>query len=147
MSGFVIGIIGLSLAAVLSGIGSSIGLKHTVCASAGVIGEDPTKRGKLNILTFLPASQGLYGFIVAVIGLGYLAVDMDVTTGWAVLGACLPVAVSCLVSAVYQGKASAAIIMATGKKDEAAKSFIYPAMIEFYALLGFAASFVLLIQI
>ncbi len=147
MSGIVIGIVGLALAAILPGVGSSLGLKYTVCATAGVIGEDPSKRGKLTILTLLPASQGLYGFIIAIVGMGSLATGMDTSTGWALFGACMPVAICSLVSAIFQGKASAATIMATGKKDEAAKSFIFPAMIEFYALLGLVASIVLLGQL
>ena len=45
------------------------------------------------------------------------------------------------VSAILQGRSAATTIIAVGKRSEiASKSIIFPAMIEFYALLGMVVS-------
>lgn len=142
MDGMTIGIIGLALAAILCGVGSGVGLKFTASASAGVLAEDPSKFSKILVLTLLPATQGLYGFVIAVLGIGYLGAD---PTGWSVFFAAMPMAVVGLVSALLQGKTAATTIVAVGKKPEiGGKSILFPAMIEFYALLGMVVSIMLL---
>lgn len=163
MTGLTLGIIGLALTALLCGIGSGLGLKATASASAGVLSEDPKKFGKVIILTLLPATQGLYGFLIAIIGAlmqlptvqalknaGVLdtATQAQITAqGWNIIWACLPMMIGGLVSAILQGKASAATIVAVGKNSETSKAFLFPAMIEFYALLGMVASILLLINV
>ena len=57
--------------------------------------------------------------------------------------ACLPMMIGGMVSAILQGKASAATIIAVGKNSETSKAFLFPAMIEFYALLGLVVSIIL----
>lgn len=149
MNGLAIGIIGLALAAILPGIGSSIGLKSTGSASAGVIGEDPSKYSKIMILTLLPATQGLYGFVIAIMGMTYLPGAVEsaeaLAQGWAVFGACMPMAILGMISAIQQGKSAGATIMSVGKKPEiGGKAILFPAMVEFYALLGLVTSIMLL---
>ena len=157
MTGLTLGIIGLALTTLLCGIGSGLGLKATATASAGVLAEDPKKFGKVIILTLLPATQGLYGFAIAFIGASALptianleaANAMSATSaqimaqGWHVLWACLPMMIGGFMSAYLQGKASAATIIAVGKNSETSKAFLFPAMIEFYALLGLVVSIIL----
>lgn len=158
MTGLTIGIIGLALTVLLCGVGSGLGLKATASASAGVLGEDPKKFGKVIILTLLPATQGLYGFLIALIGANALPTVANLTSnnilgvatdtqiiaqGWNVVVACLPMMIGGMVSAILQGKASAATIIAVGKNSETAKAFLFPAMIEFYALLGMVVSILL----
>ena len=156
MTGVTIGIIGLALTALLCGVGSGLGLQATGKASAGVLAEDPSKFSKVMILTLLPATQGLYGFAIAIIGaimclpttanLG----GMDVATaaqinaqGWNIFWACLPMMLGGGISAFFQGRTAASTIIAVGKRNEVSKAFLFPAMIEFYALLGLAASVIL----
>ena len=67
MSGIVLALIGAALATILSGIGSAKGVGMTTEAGMGVLAEDSSKFGKLLVLELLPGTQGLYGFIVAVI--------------------------------------------------------------------------------
>ncbi|MCM1534094.1 MAG: hypothetical protein NC099_05530, partial [Corallococcus sp.] len=110
--------------------------------------------------------QGLYGFVIAIIG---ASVQLPTTAkiaglitngvtdpvlsaqvmaqGWNIFMACLPMMIGGMVSAILQGKASAATIIAVGKNSEASKAFLFPAMIEFYALLGMVASILLLFNI
>jgi V/A-type H+-transporting ATPase subunit K len=59
-------------------------------------------------------------------------------------GAVLPMAISGLVSAWYQGKSAVNCIYAVGKQETlSGKLLVYPAMIEFYAILGLIISIML----
>ena len=147
MTGLSIGITGLALTVLLCGIGSGLGLKATGKAAAGVLAEDPSKFSKVIVLSLLPATQGIYGFLIAILGASNLpaATGADpallLSQGWNVFWACLPMMIGGAVSAYLQGRTAASTIIAVGKKSEiASKSIIFPAMIEFYALLGLVAS-------
>jgi V/A-type H+-transporting ATPase subunit K len=97
------------------------------------------------ILVLLPATQGLYGFVIAIIGAGNVVDGMTLAQGWEVFAYCLPMMIAGMTSAIFQGKTSATTIMAAGKKPEiAGKAMLFPAMIEFYALLGLVVSIILL---
>ena len=143
-SGYAIGIIGIAICVLLCGIGSAIGLYKTGSAAAGVLGEDPKKFGKVLVLVLLPATQGIYGFIIGVIASSSLVDGMVAAQGWALLGKVLPMALSGLVTGIFQGKSSANCIYAVGKQESlGGKLIIYPAMIEFYAILGLIISIML----
>ena len=142
--GYTIALIGIALCVLLCGIGSCIGLYKTSTAAAGVLGEDPKKFGKVMVLVLLPATQGIYGFIIGIIASGYLQQGMDTAMGWAMLGAVLPMAISGLVSGFFQGKSAANCIYAVGKQESlSGKLIVYPGMIEFYAILGLIISIML----
>lgn len=70
MSGEAIAILGLAICAGLCGVGSAIGLYKTGSAAAGVLAEDAKKFSKVMILVLLPATQGIYGFVMALVGQG-----------------------------------------------------------------------------
>ena len=144
--GYAIGIIGIAICVLLCGIGSAIGLYKTGSAASGVLGEDPKKFGKVLVLVLLPATQGIYGFIIGIIASGSLVSDgMAAAEGWALLGAVLPMAFSGLVTGIFQGKSAANCIYAVGKQESlGGKLIIYPAMIEFYAILGLIISIMLI---
>ena len=147
--GYAIAMAGIAICVILCGVGSPIGLYKTGSAAAGILGEDPKKFGKVLILVLLPATQGIYGFIVAIIASGGLSAtnpEQIVSTmeGWAVFGQVMPMAISGLVSGFFQGKAAANCIYAVGKQESlGGKLIIYPAMIEFYAILGMLISIML----
>lgn len=142
--GYVIGIVGIALCVALCGVGSSIGLFKTGSAASGVLSEDPKKFGKLMVLVLLPATQGIYGFIIALIAKGSLSAAMSTADGWALLGAVLPMAVSGIVTGILQGLTSANCIYAVGRQETlSGKLIIYPAMVEFYAILGLIISILL----
>ena len=143
-SGYAIGIIGIAICVLLCGLGSAIGLYKTGSAAAGVLGEDPKKFGKVLVLVLLPATQGIYGFIIGIIASSSLVDGMVAAQGWALLGKVLPMALSGLVTGIFQGKSSANCIYAVGKQESlGGKLIIYPAMIEFYAILGLIISIML----
>ncbi len=143
-TGNVIGIIGIALYVLLCGIGSSIGLYKTGTAAAGVLGENPKKFGKVLVLVLLPATQGIYGFIIGIIASSSLGDIATVAQGWTLFGAVMPMAVSGLITGFFQGKSAVNCIYAVGKQDSlGGKLIIYPAMIEFYAILGLIISIML----
>ncbi len=140
-TGSVIGIIGIALCVLLCGVGSAIGLYKTSSAAAGVLGENPNKFGKVLVLVLLPATQGLYGFVIGIIASGNVAALETVEQGWALFGAVMPMAFSGLITGIFQGKSAVNCIYAVGKQDSlGGKLLLYPAMIEFYAILGFIIS-------
>ncbi|MEG2702477.1 MAG: permease, partial [Clostridia bacterium] len=52
---------------ILSGMGSSKGVGLSGETAAGVSTENPEVNSKLLVLQLLPATQGIYGFLIAVI--------------------------------------------------------------------------------
>ena len=144
-TGFAVAMIGVALCVLLCGIGSAIGLFKTGTAAAGVLGEAPDKFGKVLVLVLLPATQGIYGFIIGIIASGSVSTGMTLSQGWAMLGAVMPMAVSGLITGIFQGKSAVNCIYAVGKQDSlGGKLIIYPAMIEFYAILGLIISIMLI---
>ena len=126
-----IGIMGMAICMILSGAGSAIGLYKTGSAAAGVLAEDGKKFSKVIVLALLPATQGIYGFVLAVMKLGLVA------NGWSLFMAMLAMGVNGLVSAYLQGKTAAACIYAVGKNAAGSGKYVlFPAMIEFYAILS-----------
>lgn len=144
MTGYAIAMAGVALCVLLCGVGSALGLFATGRAAAGVLSEDPKKFGKLMVLVLLPATQGIYGFIIAIIASGSLANITDTAQGWAFFGAVVPMMLSGLITGIFQGKSAVNCIYAVGKQDSlGGKLIIYPAMIEFYAILGLIISIML----
>ena len=142
--GYTIALIGIALCVLLCGIGSCIGLYKTSTAAAGVLGEDPKKFGKVMVLVLLPATQGIYGFIIGIIASGSIAQTMSTNLGWAMFVAVMPMAISGIVSAWFQGRSAVNCIYAVGKQESlSGKMIVYPGMIEFYAILGLIISIML----
>ena len=131
MDGRAIAIVGLAICMILCGSGSAIGLWRTGTSAAGVLAEDGKKFSKVIVLALLPATQGIYGFVLAVMKLGLVA------NGWSLFMAMLAMGVNGLVSAYLQGKTAAACIYAVGKNAAGSGKYVlFPAMIEFYAILS-----------
>ncbi|MBQ8322388.1 MAG: V-type ATP synthase subunit K [Clostridia bacterium] len=145
--GYTIALIGIAACVLLCGIGSCIGLYKTSTAAAGVLGEDPKKFGKVMVLVLLPATQGIYGFIIGIIASGSVNAAMTTAQGWAIFSAMLPMTISGFVSAWFQGKSAVNCIYAVGKQESlSGKMIVYPGMIEFYAILGLIISIMLVGQ-
>lgn len=146
--GIVYALLGAATAVLLAGAGSSIGVGIAGQAAAGVVTEDPSKFVKVLILQLLPGTQGLYGLLVGFIVLANTGIlsgnpaDISVSKGLMVLAACLPIGIVGLISGIYQGKTSVASIGIVAKKPEQfAKSMLFPAMVETYAILALLISF------
>ena len=150
IGGYALGIIGAGLAAFMAGIGSAKGTGIAGEAGAGLVSEDPSKFGKAMILQVIPGTQGLYGFVIWFLAFSKLSGVADVSAitvaqGLQVLGACLPIAFAGLLSGIAQGKVAAASINILAKKpDDWSKGMILCITVEFYAILGRLASFMML---
>ena len=141
MSGEGIGILGLGIWRVLCGVGSAIGLYKTGSAAAGVLSEDAKKFSKVMILVLLPATQGIYGFVMALVGQGAVTAGMGVGSGWLVFASVMPLAITGLISAIYQGKTATSCIYAVAKDEKlSGKLIMFPAMVETYAIFGLVIS-------
>ena len=152
--GTILAIIGAVLAATLAGIGSAYGVRITGQATAGVVAEKPELFGKLLVIEALPGTQGIYGFLVAVlimvqIGvLGGAPAQLTVEQGLSFLGASMPIAVVGLLSAIYQGKTAVSAIHMTAKQpDASAKGITMAAMVETYAIPALLISILLVFGI
>jgi len=149
--GLVLAILGGALAAILAGIGSALGVRQVGEVSSGLISEDPEKFGKLLLLQALPGTQGIYGFLGAVMTmqkvglLGGEVVNLTPEMGWQILFACLPIGIVGLVSGIAQGRVAASGVNVVAKKPgEAGKPVIMAAMVETYAVLALLITILLL---
>ncbi len=146
--GFVFGAVGAALAVILSGIGSSKGVGGAGEAASALVKEQPEKFGQALVLQMLPATQGLYGFVIGLLIIINLSTNLDVSTGWYYLMAGLPVGISGLTSGPAQGRVSVAAMQILAQKPEhTTKGIIFSAMVETYAILGFVASLMMIIFI
>ncbi|WP_208558712.1 V-type ATP synthase subunit K [Marinilactibacillus kalidii] len=138
--------VGIVLAVVLSGIGSSRGVGIAGEAAAALTKEQPEKFGRALVLQMLPATQGLYGFVIGLLILLEISPDMAVSQGWYLLMVGLPVGITGLSSGGNQGRVSVAGMQILAQKPEhTTKGIIYSAMVETYAILGFVVSLIMII--
>lgn len=146
--GQILALLGAAIAVIFSGMGSSKGVGLSGETAAGVSTENPEVNSKLLVLQLLPATQGIYGFLIAVIVLintGVLAGTMkDVTMmqGLGLIVGCLPVGLVGYYSAIRQGKVAAAGMIMTGQRPEmSGKAITMTVMVETYAVLSLLVSF------
>ena len=151
--GMIFTILGIAIATVLAGIGSVKGVGAAAQASMGVLSEDSSMFGKMLVLTLLPGTQGLYGFIVGFSMLIYAGVlgGGDVVTteqGLAYLGASLAIGIGGLVSGIAQGRAAVAGIGLCAKDDKNfSKAMVSVTLVEIYALFAFIVSLLTVISV
>lgn len=152
-NGLFFAIVGASIATALAGFGSAKGVGGAAQASMGVLSEDSSKFGKMLVLTLLPGTQGLYGFIVGfliLVNCGVLGGDTlpTVGQGLAFLGASLAIGIGGMVSGFAQGKASVSGIAMSAKDDRNfSKAMVSVTLVEIYALLAFIVSLLVVIKI
>jgi V/A-type H+-transporting ATPase subunit K len=149
MGGVEWALMGAGAAAILAGIGSAIGITTAAQMASGILSEDDTKFGQLLPLAAMPGTQGIYGFIVAVLVMVFFDIlggntDLPLAAGIAIFLACLPTGFLGLFTAVYQGRtaAGAAGIVAAGKR---APALVFPALVETYAIFALIVTILMLI--
>lgn len=146
-AGLFFGVLGVVLAVVLPGIGSSIGVSMVGQAATAVVIDEPEKFAKSLVYQLLPGSQGLYGFAIGLVAYSKLN-GISTASGLALMLACLPIAVVGYYSSIYQAKvALSSITILVKNESQFVKGIIYSAMVEIYALLGFVISFIIVVNI
>jgi len=142
-------LLGLFSCLMLGGLGSSKGLHISGNQMAGILSEKPDLFGKLFVLMALPATQGVYGFVLTFAGMIFLGFNkgdtLSMGRGIALFFCLIFIGIVLYVSAIFQGKNSAAAINLVAKQPEkAGGAILIPALVETYALLAFVAGFVLI---
>ena len=152
--GLVLALFGAACAVIFAGMGSAKGVGLAGQASAGLLTEEPSMFGKVLILQLLPGTQGLYGFLIAILVLvnvnilGGSPVELSWQQGLYYLAACLPIAIAGYFSAVHQGKVAAAGVSLIAKqKDQVGKAITMASLVEFYAILPFLISLLAVLSI
>ena len=132
----ILGYIGLGLMLGLAGIGSSYGTTIGANAAEGALKKNPEKSSTYMILSALPATQGLYGFVGFLLWLVVFKPDFAVM-GPKLFGVGLAVGLVCLFSAIRQGQVCANGIVGESQGHSVmTNTLIYAALPEFYAILA-----------
>lgn len=139
--------LGVAFMVGLSGCGSAIGTSLCGQAAVGSMKKNSDAFGSYMILTALPGSQGLYGFVsffMVTNIFNLIGEDTTVLQGAAVLGIGILSGLVNLAASVYQGRVCANGIAAIGNGyDVMAKTLIMAAFPELYAILTVAATFMI----
>lgn len=136
----ILGYLGLGLMLALAGIGSCYGTTIAGNAAEGALKKNASKSASYMILSALPATQGLYGFVAFLMSMG-----RDFTTeGPLMLGIGLGVGLVCLFSAIRQGQVCANGIAAIGQGHNVfGNTLILAVFPELYAIVALAATFLM----
>ena len=132
-----LGYLGLALMLGLSFIGSALGTTIAGNAAEGALKKNADGATNYMVLSAMPASQGLYGFVAFFIWKG-----KDFATDGVVLFALgLAAGLTFLISAIRQGQVCAnGIVGVSQGHDVFTKTLIYGALPELYAILAFVAA-------
>ncbi len=147
--GLFLAIFGAALAVGFSGVGSAKGVGLVGEAGAGLLSEEPKMFSKVLILQILPGTQGLYGFIIALMmfnKIGLLGGDLAALTtaqGFSFFAASVPMALTGYFSAIYQGRVAASGISLIAKQPtQTSRAMTLSALVETYAVLNFLVSLI-----
>ena len=132
-----LGYLGMGLMLGLAGIGSCYGTSIAGNAAEGALKKDSSKSAGYMILSALPATQGLYGFLAFLLHFG----KVNAETGYLWFGVGIGVGLVCLFSAIRQGQVCAnGIVGMSQGYDVQTNTMIYAAFHEFYAILALVAT-------
>jgi V/A-type H+-transporting ATPase subunit K len=136
--------IGIGLMLGLSGIGSAYGVTIAGNASIGAIKKNPDKFGNYMILSALPGTQGLYGFLGYYLLAEHLVVGITFFQAAAIFAIGIALGFICLFSAIRQGQICANGINGIGAgHDLFGRCMILAVFPELYPIVGIAALFLI----
>lgn len=142
--------IGMFLMVALSGAGSALGTVIGGQASIAAMKKRDDIFANCMLLSAMPGTQGLYGFgafflLKAKIDLAMQPGNvLTMGTAVAILGAGLIVGLVCLLSAMQQGRVVASGIESIGNgNDVFSKTLVLAVFPELYAIISFAAAFLI----
>ena len=139
----VLAYVGVALMVGLAGVASSIGTAITGQAAVGAMKKNGGAFGSYMILSALPGSQGLYGFVCFFLVQKGLT-DPTMVQGAAIFGAGLLVGLVNIAASIHQAKVCANGIAAIGNgHDVMGKTLILAAFPELYAILTVAATYLI----
>ncbi len=150
--GVALATIGAGIAMGVSAIGAGLGVGIAGAAGAGVVSEDPKKFGPALVYQALPQTQGIYGFLAAVLillGAGLLGggagVELTPEMGWLCIGAGIATGLGGL-TAVGQGISAAAAMGAAAKRPEVfGQGMVFTVMAETFAVFSLLITILILV--
>jgi V/A-type H+-transporting ATPase subunit K len=140
--------LGVAMMVGLAGLASAIGTSICGMTAVGAMKKDPSKFGSYMILSALPGSQGLYGFVAYFMIQRFLTADITLTQGAAIFAGGIIMGIVGVISAYYQSRVCAAGIAAIGNGHNVmTRTLILGAFPELYAILGLATIFLISLAI
>ncbi len=137
MEPIVLAYIGIGLMVGLSGIGSIYGVSISGNAAIGAMKKDASSFGNYMVLSALPSTQGLYGFVGFFVMSGLLGGTVNWTVAAGIFGAGIAMGLAGLFSGIRQGQVCASGIAAIGSGHKVfANTMILGVFPELYAILG-----------
>jgi len=144
MEPIILAYIGVGLMVGLAGIGSAFGVSMGGNASIGALKKNEDAFGNYLVLSALPGTQGLYGFMGYFILQGVLTPEISWLQAGAVFGSGLALGFVALLSAIKQGQVCANGIAAIGSGYNVfGNTLILAVFPELYAIIAFAATFLI----
>ncbi|MCQ2140772.1 MAG: ATPase [Bacteroidales bacterium] len=145
MLSLILGYLGLGLMLGLAGIGSAYGTTIAANAAEGALKKNAEKSSSYLILSAMPATQGLYGFVAMLL---WIVLGADFAAdGFMLFAVGLSVGAVCLVSAIRQGQVCANGILGISQgHDVQTNTMIYAALPEFYAILALVAAIMVVVM-
>ncbi|MDD4847154.1 MAG: V-type ATP synthase subunit K [Bacteroidales bacterium] len=142
MGPILVAYIGIGLMIGLCGIGSSIGVTYGGNATVGAMKKNSEAFGNYLVLSALPGTQGLYGFLGFFLLQGFLVPEITWLQSVAILSCGLFLGFVGLISALRQGQLCANGVTAIGNgHDVFGKTLILAVFPELYAIVAVAATF------
>ncbi|NQT76337.1 MAG: V-type ATP synthase subunit K [Bacteroidetes bacterium] len=143
--------VGLALMITLAGIGSAIGVSSGGNATIGALKKNDEAFGSYMLLSALPGTQGLYGFAGFFIINAKLSefvvngvLTLSIYQGVAVFAAGIALGFVGLMSGIKQGSVCASGIAGIGSGyDIFGKTMVLAVFPELYAIIAFAATFII----
>ena len=140
----VLAYIGIALMIGLCGIGSAMGVTYGGNATVGAMKKNDEAFGNYLVLSPLPGTQGLYGFLGFFLLQGVLTPEISMNQAMAVFCCGIFLGVVGLISALRQGQLCANGITAIGNgHDVFGKTLILAVFPELYAIIAVAATFMI----
>ena len=128
----ILGYLGLGLMLGLAGVGSCIGTTIAANAAEGGLRKNKEQSSTYMILSALPSTQGLYGFVAFLMLRGLIA-----TNPILLFGIGIGTGIVFLLSAIRQGQTAAnGIAGVAAGHDVMTNTMIYCALPEFFAILA-----------
>ena len=140
----VLAYIGIALMIGLCGIGSALGVTYGGNATVGAMKKNDEAFGNYLVLSAMPGTQGLYGFLGYFLLQGVLTPEIAMNQALAVFSCGLFLGVVGLVSAIRQGQVCANGMAAIGQGyDVFSKTLIFAVFPELYAIVALAGVFLI----
>ena len=144
MTPILLAYVGVAIMVGLSGLASCIGTSIAGMSAVGAMKKNSGAFGNYLILSALPGSQGLYGFVGFFMVKGFLVPEITMIQAAAIFGAGIIMGAVSLFSSYMQAKVCANGIAAIGNGHNVlGNTLILAAYPELYAILGVAAVYLI----